>query len=435
MISVVNWLRSLFPKILYSKSFIRNVMLLAGGTALGQGIVILTSPILTRLYTPADFGVLAVYTSIFSILSVVVSLRYELAIPLPKDSEAAANLLVLSLLIVPGMSLLVGFSLFLLGDRIVDWVNTPALRPYLWFLPISLLGMGTYQALNYWAVRKKAFNRIAQTKLGRSFGQVLTHISLGLLKLGPLGLLLGSIVGQVSGSRILAKVAWRQDRRVLQRVTMAGLGQVARRYRRFPLISSWSALLNRTGLDMPSLLLAAFYGPQVVGWFGLGKRVIKMPMTLVGRSVSQVYIGEASQLVQENPRMLQKLFLKTALRLLLVGGIPIALLGFVSPWLFALVFGQLWREAGVYAQLLAPMFATEFVAVPISSTLNILERQDIQLAWDIGRFVLVVATLWSANALEWSPVQAVGAYSGCMLMAYLVLFGLTYYVLAKIACR
>lgn len=99
-------------------SFVRNVAVLAGGTAAGQAIVVLASPVLTRLYTPEDFGVLAVYASLLCVLSTVATLRYELAIPLPKRDEDAAALVVLCLVIVLGMSLLVamGFGFWVLAS-------------------------------------------------------------------------------------------------------------------------------------------------------------------------------------------------------------------------------------------------------------------------------------------------------------------------------
>ncbi len=142
-------LKSLLPK----SSFARNVAVIAGGTAAGQSIVVLASPIITRLYTPEEFGVLAVYTSFLGILSVLASLRYELAIPLPEKDRDAASLLVLSLGIVVFMSLFIGVGIWILGDYIIHWFNTPALHAYLWLLPLGVLMTGVYQVffrLYYW---------------------------------------------------------------------------------------------------------------------------------------------------------------------------------------------------------------------------------------------------------------------------------------------
>lgn len=422
MAALVNGVRAFFLRTSRDRGFVRNVAVLAGGAALGQGLAVLASPLLTRLYTPVSFGVLAAYTSIFSILVVVASLRYEQAIPLPEDDETAANLLVLSLGIVLGVSALAGLAVWLGGEQIARWANTPALRPYLWLLPLGLLGAGVYLVFNYWAVRKQAFGRIAQTKLSQSVGMVVTQVGLGLLKLDPAGLLVGDVVGRVSGSGSLTVLSWRQDGGLLKRVSARGLRRAASRYRRFPLLSSGSVLLNTAGLQLPPLLMVAFYGPQIGGWFALGQRVIGVPMALVGQAVAQVYLREASRLALESSGTLYRLFFKTAQRLLLVGGVPIAVLAAIGPWLFALVFGENWHEAGMYVQLLTAMFVAQFVVVPLSPTLNVLERQDLQLVWDAARLVLVVGGLALAWALDCSAWTAVMVYGLTMLVAYGGLF-------------
>ena len=142
-------------RFLPESAFAKNVSVLVGGTALGQVITVLASPLLTRIYTPDDFGTLAVFASFLSIAAVIASLRYELAIPLPEDDKTAANVLALSLSIVVGNSLLAGILVWLFGGKVVNVINAPQLRPYLWLLPLGIFGVGTYQVLNYWAIRKK----------------------------------------------------------------------------------------------------------------------------------------------------------------------------------------------------------------------------------------------------------------------------------------
>ncbi len=388
---------------------------------MGQGLVVLALPLLTRLYTPEDFGVLAVYVSILSILVVVASLRYELAIPLPESNEDAANLIALSLWIVLAMSLTVGLIIWLLFDQIVVWTKIPALRHYLWLLPLSLLGAGTYKVLNYFAVRQRAFGPIAYTKISQSLGQVLTQLGFGFLNLGSLGLLVGDVVGRIGGSGTLTWLAlkWIPDwRKVISR---KGIFRVAYCYRRFPMLSSCSAILNSAGLQLPALLLAAFYGPQVAGWFALGQRVIGLPVSLVEQAVAQVYLGEASRLRREDPLALHSLFLQVVKKLLMVSVLPIALLGFAGPWLFALVFGSEWQVAGTYTQILSLMFLFDFVVFPISQTLNLLEKQDVQLGWDIARLVVVNGGLFLAGLYGLSHQLAVGIYGVSMAFMYTIL--------------
>ena len=415
--------------------FARSVAVLAGGTALGQAVMALSSPILTRLYSPEDLGSLAVFSSILGMVSVLAALRYELAIPLPQYDADAAALLALSLSVVVGASLLIGVGVRFLGGQVAAWANAPALKPHLWLLPVGVGVGGFYQVLSYWAVRKQEFGRIARTKLYQGLGASSTQIVLGLAAVGPAGLLIGQVVGQGAGGGSLAVGAWREGREHLRTVSLEALRRVAWRYRRFPKLSSFSGLLNSAGLQLPALLLAAFYGPPVAGWFLLGQRVVGIPMTLLGQAVSQVYLGTASRLVQEDRPRLRGVFTKTAGRLLVLGLIPMSVLGAGGPWLFSRVFGPEWLEAGSYVQLLAGAFVLQLVITPLSQTLNIIERQDIQLAWDFGRLLLVVGVLVGTRQLGGSAWHAVTAYAVVLCLAYGVLFLLNLWALASYVKR
>jgi O-antigen/teichoic acid export membrane protein len=403
MMDVLGKLRAFLPE----NRFVRNVGVIFGGTSLGQGIVILTSPLLTRLYTPGNFGVLAVYASLLGIVVVVASLRYEVAITLPERDEDAANLLVLSLGILVLMSLFMGIVVAFLGDQIARLTGTPTLGPYLWLLPLGVLIVGIYQVFNFWAVRKRAFTHIARTRLSQGIGQTLTQIALGFSKWGSVGLIAGQVVGQAAGSTTLATLARRKDKATFKAVHLADVCRLARRYRRFPMLSSGTALLNSVGLFGPALLLAAFYGPQVAGWFALSQRVVGVPMTLLGMAVGQVYQGEFSHAARHNHEQLSSLFWRTAKGLSIVGLLFVVLVTLPAPWLFPLVFGREWVESGVYVQVLSLMFLLQFVFSPISATFDVLERQDLDLLREITRLVLMCGGISLAWVLNEGPLTAV----------------------------
>ena len=419
---ITAWVRKVVRSVLPQGWFARNVVVLAGGTVLGQAIVVLTSPILTRLYTPEDFGVLAVYTSILSIISVIASLRYELAIPLPEKDEDAANILALSLSIVAFMGLLVGIGTWLLGIQIVCLANVPALRQYLWLFPVGVVMVGTYEVLNYWAVRKEAFTQIARTKLNQGAGLAIAQIGLGLLKSGPLGLLIGRIMGQAAGITTLTMLAYKKDKKALEAISPSRVRYMVARYRRFPLFSSGAALINALGLQLPVLLLSGFYGAQVVGQFMLVQRVFGLPLTLLGTAVSQVYLSQAAHKARADIQGLQKLFYTIAKRMAVLGSMPTIILVGAGPSLFSLVFGIEWRQAGVYAQIMAAMFLSAFVATPLSYTFSVLERQDLSLIWNGSRLLLSAGSIYIAYKLGWNATHAVVAYSIGMLVGYLSLF-------------
>jgi len=423
------WVRKTVNLVLPRGRFARSVTLLAGGTALGQTITVLASPILTRLYTPEDFGVFGVYASILGIVTVVASLRYEYALPLPEDDETAANTLVLCFVLLMGMTTLSWLLVHAVGDQIVTWANVPGLKPYLWLIPLGMLGAGTYQILNYWAVRKRAFPRIARTRLSRGVARAALQVGVGFAHSGPFGLLLGQLAGETAGSISLGLSAWRKDHAPFKAVSLQGMRKAGRRYERFPLFSSWADLLGALGLQVPQLLFAAFYGAEVAGWFALGQRVIAAPLNIVVDSVSQVYFGEAARLPKDDPQAMRRLFLKLTGRLALIGALPVAVICALAPWVFTFVFGPGWETAGRYVQILGLMFAVRFAIVPLFHTLSVLERQDLYSIWEAARLVLVVGGLLAAKALGASHIAAIGVYSLSMLTAYLFLWRLVWHAL------
>lgn len=364
----------LVRKLLPKSIFARSVSILVGGTAMGQVITILASPLLTRLYTPGDFGTLAVFSSFLSIAAVVASLRYELAIPLPEDDKTAAHVSDLSLFIVFSNSLLAGILVCFFGSKLVHIVNVLQLRSYLWLLPIGILGVGTYQVFSYWAIRKKAFKRVAQTKVNQSITRVATQVGLGIALNGPLGLILGQIVGQAAGSATLATLAWRNDNKVLKSINKKGLLLVAKRYKRFPLFSSWAAIFNALSWQLPVVLLSSFFGPTVTGFYSLGERILQTPMSLIGQSIAQVFFSSAAD---ANRSGNLSIITMTVFQKLVQVGLPvIMLIGIAAPELFAFIFGSEWQQAGIYAQWLAPWLFLVFISSPLSMLPSILEKQQ-----------------------------------------------------------
>lgn len=423
MITVRDRLRGAIAAVLPKGRFARGVTVLAGGAALGQAVTVLASPVLTRLYSPADFGVFGIYASILAILTVVASWRYEFAIPLPEEDAEAANILALAFLLLLGMTGLVALLVYGLGEQFTAWVKAPGAKPYLWLVPLGVLGAGTYQILNYWAVRKRDFPRIARTKLSRGLGRVAVQIGVGLVQSGPLGLLLGQLAGETAGSTTLASSAWKKDRQAFRAVSPKVMRQVGARYKRFPLFSSWGSLLDALSNNTPQLLLAAFYGATAAGWFALAQRVIAAPLNIVVDAIAQVYFGEVAQLLEDNPQATKQLFLKLTSRLALVGGLPVVVISIMSPWVFTVVFGSDWETAGRYAQILGFMFGARFVIVPLSHTLSVLERQDLFFVWEVVRIALVLSVLFAAKALGYPHFVAVGGYALATIGGYALLWG------------
>jgi len=407
-------------------AFVRSVITLVGGTAIGQIVAVAASPLLTRLYSPSDFGVIAIYGSLLAMPGALASLRYEAAIPLPAEDEQAANIVGLSVLLVLSWVILAFLGVTLYPDEIVGLTNAPGLRPYLVYLPISLLGVGLYQVLSHWALRKKAYRALAGTKIRQSLGQVCTQLILGLFHAGQTGLVIGEVVGRVSGSGTLAWAMWIESREVLKHISWATLWRVAIRYKRFPVFSSWSTLLNSVGMQIPTLLLGVSYGSEVVGWLMLSQRIMGIPLTLVGNAIAQVYLAESASLIHSAPHMVAKLFWQTLKRLIILGTLLVGGSALVGPWAFAFVFGSGWAESGAYVQILTPLFALQFIASPFGGTLGILERQDLHLLREILRVAIMAGAVVLAQVFRQSTSGALLFLSLGGALGYMVYIWLSW---------
>jgi O-antigen/teichoic acid export membrane protein len=387
-------------------AFVRQVGVLAGGTALGQVLLLAASPALTRLYVPDDFGALAVFASIVGVLAVAAGLRYELAIPVAESAHDGAHVLVLALLAVLASTAVVAFGVAMLGHHVV--AAAPSLGAYLWLIPVGVLAIGTVQSLNYWAIRSKAFGLIARTQLTQSAISVGTQVAVGASLAGPLGLLLGQILGRTAGVVALARHALSSLRTARVRITARDLRRVARRYANFPLYSTWTGLTNALGREAPPLLLVALFGATTTGHYALGARVLQAPMALVGNAVGQVFLSRASDAARAG--RLGQLVIDVLEQLLRIGAPVLTVLAIVAPELFAVVFGPPWRTAGVYAQWFAPWLALVFVASPMSTLPSVLDRQKPELAFQVALLASRVAALAIGGALG-DPLVAIALFS------------------------
>lgn len=413
------------------EGFLKNVSLLAGSTAIGQALRVAVSPILTRLYTPDDFGVLAVYGSLLSICAVTVALRYDIAIPLPERTDHAVNLLALALGSVLVTSVGIGGGLWVLRGPVSGLLNVPDFAGYMWLLPVGLLGVGGYQSLNYWAVRVKRYGVLGRTRITQSIAAATSQLGLGILSVGPVGLVVGKILGRTAGVGSLALLL-KEKASAFRQVRLRRMMVLARRYLRFPTISVPGALLNNAGLHVPTLLLSTLFGSTITGWFALAERVLKAPVSLVGNATQQVYIGEASELARTDPEAMLDLFDDTALKLLFVGLVPALLAFLLGPWSFEFVFGEEWRTAGVYVRILSPMLLVRFVASPLSQTLNIVERQQILMVWEALRLVLITGAFVGGYLLGLTDIQTMILFSGGASFAYVAMYVMTRSVLCDL---
>ncbi len=429
------WTSRLINRCLPRSKFVRNVSVLAGGTAAAQALAVAASPILTRIYRPADFGAFQVFISIMALALVAAPARYEVALLLPEDEQSALDLLAVALLCVCTVTVLLAGIVLVCHFHWFLPAGVAILKGHLWLVPVSVFAGGFYQALTYWAMRRDGYKQIALSKFTKVGSQVATQLGVGMAIHGSLGLLLGDAVGRIAGTGRFLRELWRGYQSQLRAIRPARMMQLAARYRDYPLVSMWGALINCSGLALPALFLAQYYGARETGWFALVNQVLGVPGALIGASIAQVYTSEAAKLSRSDPERLMQIFRKTTRRMLALGIAPCALFTILAPWLFQIIFGPKWREAGEYARCLAFMFYAGFINSPVTMTLNILERQKSQLAWDASRLVLTVLAMVLPEYLGYGARTTILAYSVVMTLMYAVHWTLSYSAIRDVVER
>ena len=259
-------------------SFLKAVVMLGGAKGISQGLVLAASPVLTRFFSPEDFGVFAIFSVLIGLLGGLGCMKYEHALPLARNEDEAANILVLSGLILGVFLLVVCAVLFAVGDDLAGWLTAPALAPFLWLIPVGVFGIGIGQMARFWAIREKNFRRLAGVDVAASVVVLMVQIYLGIIRLGPAGLIFGRIGGIACSSIILLYPPLRDARSLLRNVSLQGLTEVAKRHRRFPFFVTFSHGANTFGREMPIIILSIFFGPAVTGLYALTRRVVNVPM-------------------------------------------------------------------------------------------------------------------------------------------------------------
>lgn len=364
---------------------LRAIATIVAGSLAGQGVVVLSYPLLTRIYDPAEFGLLTVFTSVVSLVAVASTAALEAAISLPVQDQDAAAVAWASLSCVALTTLVTGAVGLVAAEPLAGLLGVPQLADYWWLVPLTVGVVGTYTVLSYWMIRGRSYGALGARNVLQGITQVGVQVGLGAAGVRPLGLLLGLGAGRLAGMGGLVS-----HRGLLRQPRPRG-GAVRgafRRYRRFPLLALPSAFTNKAGLETPLLLVSALYGDTRAGLLGLTVRVIAGPLTVVGQAVYQVFTGESSAALREPRGTMGSSLRRATRRLLLVGTAPAVVLVVAGPALFALVFGPQWSEAGQYARLLAVAYLAQFAVVPVSATLFLLERQGQEWAWATVRLGL-----------------------------------------------
>lgn len=399
----------------------RGIMTLAGGTAAAQIITVGAMPIVTRLYSPAQIGVISLFVAFFLFWSPALSLRYEYALLIAQDdaeSHAVHRLAALcvgmtSLIALPALSGLIKYHI--LGFELLPWWAV------LFALPI-LFGYGQFMVYRSWALRAGAVNSITKASIARSAANAGTRITLGFAGGGIIGLFIAELAGAWGPAAALyrsVRMHFAPSRPAV--ISSEMLRSTAKRYLKFPLFEMPSTLVNQLALTLPLPMIASLHGATAAGWFGLARAMVGIPNAQIGSAVADVFQVELARAVlDEDYHRARHLFYKLLTRLSLFGLAPLAGIILFAPWAVPFIFGNTWEKAGLAAAAIAPWLYASLVVSSLSRVLSVLQAQEYKLLYDAIALLLFVGVFLMARKTGMAFVPMIIALSSAGVISYLI---------------
>jgi O-antigen/teichoic acid export membrane protein len=380
---------------------------LFSGQTVSQGILLLTAPLFTRLYTPNDWGEFVIFTATVSVLAIFATGRYELAIPIAPSRASAASIALCSSLLALGFAAITGLLGFAVLFIFPDLLGVRTMRWEL--LPLGIVLAGWAQISYDGCIRRKQFARCSLSRILQA-GTTVT-VQIVAFSLGSLGLQIAFLTGLIAQIVVLS-AGVKAD--LFTGVSMHTLLASLHRYRAFARYSTWSLLIQTIGLYLPAYAFSELFGSEVAGYYALSLRALQLPIHMVGTSIGQAFLAENAK---QNANLADNT--ATLFSYLLNVSVPFAIgMMFWGEPLFAFVFGEQWTASGQMAQWMGVWLATVLIGLPISEVLVILEKQVISLYFNIlllfarlmcivagillDDFILIVALLSITSALCWS---------------------------------
>ena len=384
------------------------------GTGIAQAIPVAMSPLLTRLYSPEDFGNFAIYTGILNVLLVFTTGKYELSILLPEKEEDAFNLVKLTSLFALVFSLIIFLIIFLFNSEICDFLGNQEISSWLYFMPYSIFIAGNYKALNYWLNRNKDFKKLAANRVLQTASTGGSQLAFGASNFNSIFLLIGSLIGQTVSLLNLTRNILTEKRDILS-LNKERIKYLLKKYSDFPKYEIPSNLLNVGSTHAPNILFPILFSTNYSGFYYLTQRVLQAPINLISTSVLDVFKEEASRSFRKNNEA-RLIYRKTFKWLIAVSFIPSITLFFFVDDLFTFFFGEEWAIAGKYAQILVPSLALKFIANPLSFMIYIAEKQK----WNLIIMIFLVFGIILSFLIAENHLGVVKGISTTLVFYYII---------------
>jgi O-antigen/teichoic acid export membrane protein len=408
MSEMINKLQKIFKK-----QFVRSVFVVASGTAFAQVLMIVFSPLITRIYGPDVFGVLGVFTSIANIIIPISALTLPIAIVLPKEDKEGESIAYLSVKATAYLAMILLILVLIAGNNLLHLLNAESIGKFIYLLPLVVIFSGLTQISQQRLYRVKNFNVGAKVQVVKTLVMNVVQVAIGIIIPHSIVLIVTTILGYGLQAVILLrslpmKFKWIINKNLFKLTTEEK--SLLKKYRDFPLYRMPQIFINSFSNSLPIMLLSVYFGPASVGFYTIGKKVLGLPSQLIGQAIGDVFYPHASS-VANNKQRITHLLIKSTVSLAFIGILPFGIVVIFGPQLFSFVFGQEWNLAGVYAQWLSLWSFFVFINRPSVRVLPIINAQQFFLKFEIFGTIIKSVSIMLGGMFFKSDLLAIAFFS------------------------
>ncbi|HAN19998.1 MAG: hypothetical protein A2X13_05065 [Bacteroidetes bacterium GWC2_33_15] len=403
-----------------NNEFLKNILTLLSGSTIAQIITLITIPFLTRIYTPEDFGFIAIYLSLANVIATISTGRYELAIILPKQKEDALSIIKGTFWIVIFISLISFVIILILKSY--DNIFTKFINPaYFYFFPLSVLILGLIKIFSQWYTRQKEFKFLASATIFQSGSTSVSNIGFGFLYyIQSTGLFIGHILGQCFQLILFSLKFFKKEKYELRGIDKNDIKTQLKENINFPYFSAPMGFLNSISVDILIYILNLFYSTTLVGLYTNATKVINYPLNFITQSFTSVFYQKISETEKK-----VKFFMISYFSNLIIAVIAMIPIIFWGEELFSFVLGKEWEAAGSIAKYLAPLTIASFAMRSVSNIFSLTRKNGILLIWQIIYLILILTVIFFTKSSKFE----------IMIIGVSILGALLYFVLAFIGYR
>ncbi len=403
--------------------FTRNIIKLVFGTSIGQLIMFLAAPILTRIYSPEDFSVFGVCVAFIYILQIISNGKYEEASLLPKENTKAANLVCVSIISSTIFAILTTIILYLTKDYILERL-TNINAQILFLTPFGIIIISLYNILMFWNTRFKKFKNLFACKIIQPLTNALTAIICGYyFNLNTLGLIIAIFTAVTITSIILLIPSLTNKEMKFWEYKFSNLKQTLLTYKKFPLFLSFSFLMENATLRLPIIILSGILSHSLVGMYTLMERVLITPIFIFSMAIKDVFNQKAAEDFKKTGST-HNIYKNNLILLSIIAIFPCLILAIWGPDLFAIVFGEKWRFAGEMAKIMTPALFTRIISFTLIYNFQIHNKQDLTLIFQTLTFIAVLVGLYlTSRSLDITTFLWIYSISDALIKTAMIIKG------------